>query len=87
MHHKNILLIARTTRYHDRMRELSHKLDVSIALATPATFSQAISSGHDFSLVIVDPEGMERDTLNAVARCCCGLARRMRQTTSSPWTI
>ena len=66
MHHKNILLIARTTRYHDRMRELSHKLDVSIALATPATFSQAISSGHDFSLVIVDPEGMERDTLNAV---------------------
>jgi DNA-binding response OmpR family regulator len=48
------------------MRELSHKLDVSIALATPATFSQAISSGHDFSLVIVDPEGMERDTLNAV---------------------
>ncbi|WP_298580308.1 response regulator transcription factor [uncultured Olegusella sp.] len=66
MHHKNILLIAKSDRYHARMSELTHKLDVSVALATPATFSQAISSGHEFSLVIVDPEGMENETLTSV---------------------
>lgn len=48
------------------MRELSHALDVSIALATPDTFSQAISSGHEFDLVILDTNGLEEDTLNAV---------------------
>lgn len=66
MHHKNILLIARTTRHHDRMRELSHALDVTIALAEPATFSQAVSSGREFDLVILDPEGMDQSILNAV---------------------
>ena len=38
MHHKKVLLISRTTRLHDRMRELSHELDISILLATPDTF-------------------------------------------------
>lgn len=66
MHHKNILLISRTSRHHERMRELSHALDVSIALATPDTFSQAISSGHEFDLVILDSEGLDEDTLNGV---------------------
>ena len=66
MHHKNILLVSRTSRHHDRMRELSHALDGSIALATPATFSQAISSGHEFDLVILDPEGIEQSLLNSV---------------------
>lgn len=66
MHHKNILLLSRTSRHHERMRELSHALDVSIALATPDTFSQAISSGHDFDLVILDTNGLDEDTLNGV---------------------
>ena len=66
MHHKNILLVSATTRLHDRMRELSHAIDVSIALANEATFSQAISSGHEFDLVILDAEGIGQDTLNAV---------------------
>ena len=48
------------------MRELSHGLDVSIALANEATFSQAISSGHEFDLVILDGEGIGQDTLNAI---------------------
>ena len=66
MHHKNILLVSATTRLHDRMRELSHGIDVSIALANEATFSQAISSGHEFDLVILDGEGIGQDTLNAI---------------------
>ena len=66
MHHKNILLISATARLHDRMRELSHVIDVSIALANESTFSQAISSGHEFDLVILDSEGISQETLNAV---------------------
>lgn len=66
MHHKNILLISATARLHDRMRELSHAIDVSIALANESTFSQAISSGHEFDLVILDAEGIGQETLNAV---------------------
>ena len=66
MHHKNILLVSATTRLHDRMRKLSHAVDVSIALANEETFPQAISSGHEFDLVILDGEGMSQDTLNAV---------------------
>lgn len=66
MHHKNILLISATARLHDRMRELSHAVDVSIALANESTFSQAISSGHEFDLVILDSEGISQETLNAV---------------------
>lgn len=48
------------------MRELSRGIDVSIALANEATFSQAISSGHEFDLVILDGEGIGQDTLNAI---------------------
>lgn len=66
MHHKNILLISATTRLHDRMRDLSHAIDVSIALANQETFSQAVSSGHEFDLVILDAEGMGKEILNAV---------------------
>ncbi len=66
MHHKNILLISATTRLHDRMRELSHSIDVSIALANEATFSQAASSGHEFDLIIFDGDGMSQETHNAV---------------------
>jgi len=65
VHHKNILLISATARLHDRMRELSHAIDVSIALANESTFSQAISSGHEFDLVILDSEGISQETLNA----------------------
>ncbi|KXB63733.1 transcriptional regulatory protein [Olsenella sp. DNF00959] len=66
MHHKNILLLARTSRFIERMRELKHALDVSILPTTPETFSQAISSGHDFDLVILDMDGLSQDTLAAV---------------------
>ncbi len=66
MHHKNILLISATSRLHERMRELSHAIDVSIALASERTLAQALDSGRDFDLVIVDLDALSQDTLNAV---------------------
>lgn len=66
MHHKNILLVARTSRFIDRMRELKHALDVSILPTTPETFPQAVSSGHSFDLVILDTDGLDQTALNAV---------------------
>ena len=66
MHHKNILLLARTSRFIERMRELKHALDVSILPTTPETFSPAIDSGHEFDLVIIDSDGLDQEALNAV---------------------
>ena len=60
MHHKNILLVSATTRLHERMRELSHVIDVSIALANAASFSQAAASGHTFDLIILDQKNFPR---------------------------
>lgn len=75
MHHKKVLLISRTTRLHDRMRELSHELDISVLLATPDTFDQAISSASDFGLVTLDLAGASDDLVSRVAtysaeNCC-----------------
>ena len=48
------------------MRELSHALDVSTLLSTPDTFNQAINSGHDFDLVILDTTGITEGLNEAV---------------------
>jgi DNA-binding response OmpR family regulator len=66
MHHKNILLIAQTPRTHERMRALQRELDVSILLATPETFDEAIKSGHEFDLLIIDVVGLKQDDFNAI---------------------
>ncbi len=67
MHHKKVLLISRTTRLHDRMRELSHELDISVLLATPDTFDQAITSTADFGLVALDLAGVSNDLASRVS--------------------
>lgn len=67
MHHKKVLLISRTTRLHDRMRELSHELDISVLLATPDTFGQAITSTADFGLVTLDLAGVSDDLASRVS--------------------
>lgn len=67
MHHKKVLLISRTTRLHDRMRELSHELDISVLLATPDTFGQAIASTADFGLVTLDLAGVSDDLASRVS--------------------
>lgn len=66
MHHRNVLHIARTTRHHDRMRELTQSLDVSVLLATPETFNQAINSGHEFDLVALDVAGIDESFFSSV---------------------
>ena len=66
MHHRNVLHVARTTRSHDRMRELTQALDVSVLLATPETFNQAINSGHEFDLVAFDVAGVNSSFFSTV---------------------
>lgn len=66
MHHKNILLVSKTSRYMSHMHELRRSLDVSILPTTPETFSQAIRSGHEFDLVIVDFAGLSQATVNEI---------------------
>lgn len=66
MHHKNILLLAKTTRYVERMRELRHPLDVSILHMAPDAFTQAISSGRKFDLIILDTDGLGQEVFNSL---------------------
>ena len=66
MHHKNILLVSATTRLHERMRELSHVIDVSIALANVASCEQATVSGHTFDLIILDQKDLSQDVVSTV---------------------
>ena len=66
MHHRNVLHIARTTRNHDRLRELAQSLDISVLLATPETFNQAINSGHEFDLVAIDMSGIDDSFFSSV---------------------
>ena len=70
MHHKKVLLVSRTTRLHDRMRELSHALDISVLLATPETFEQAVPSGNDFDLVALDLAGVGEDLVGRADAYC-----------------
>lgn len=70
MHHKNVLLVSRTSRLHERMRELSHAMDISVLLSAPDTFDQAISSGHNFDLVVLDLAGTDGDFTAKVETWC-----------------
>ncbi|MBQ9058688.1 MAG: winged-helix domain-containing protein [Atopobiaceae bacterium] len=60
-HHRNILLVSKAQLLRDRMTELSHSLDVSTLIAPHDAFEQAISSGHEFDLVILDLNGANDD--------------------------
>ena len=66
MHHKNILLLAKTTRYVERMRELRHPLDVSILHMASDAFTQAISSGRKFDLIILNTDGLGQKVFNSL---------------------
>lgn len=48
------------------MRDLSHALDISVLLATPDTFEQAVSSGNDFDLIAFDLAGANDDLVARV---------------------
>ena len=49
------------------MRELSRELDISVLLAMPDTFDQAISSGSDFDLIALDLSGVTDDLVSRVS--------------------
>ncbi len=54
MHHRNVLYVSFTSRYHDMIRAVSNEIDASTLLTDPGKFQQAINSGYEFDLVIVD---------------------------------
>lgn len=66
MHHKNILLVSATRRLHDRITEVTHSIDAAAALADESTVGQAIDSGREFDLVILDAQGLSAETLSTV---------------------
>lgn len=63
MHHKNILFLARSPRCIPIMRDLKQALDVSILSSTPQTLAQALSSEHQFDLIIVDMMELDERSL------------------------
>lgn len=67
MHHKKVLLISRTIHMRDLMKELSHTLDISTLLGTPEAFDQAITSGNDFDLIVLELNGISDDLVARVA--------------------
>lgn len=58
MHHRNILYVSYTTEYHEMMRQVTVSMDVSVLRSTPEGFTSAITSGHNFDLVILQDNNM-----------------------------
>ena len=64
MHHRNILYVSFTSRYHDMIRAVSNEIDASTLLTDPGKFQQAINSGYEFDLVIVDHNNVTNSFLS-----------------------
>ncbi len=64
MSEKNVLFMARTTRYHDFVRTLSSSMGVEVYLATPDSPSVA----HDFDLMVLDADGIRSERIEQLAQ-------------------
>lgn len=54
MQHKNVLLISSSETLRSTMRTLADTFSMSVLLASPETFFQAINSDHDFDGIVLD---------------------------------
>lgn len=61
---KNVLFMARTTRYHDFVRSLNASLGVEVYLATP----DSPSVSHDFDLMVLDADGIRNERIEQLAQ-------------------
>ena len=64
MSEKNVLFMARTTRFHEFVRTLSSTLDAEVFVATP----DSPSATHDFDLLVLDGDGVRNDRIDAIAK-------------------
>ena len=64
MSEKNILFMARTTRFHEFARTLTSSLGAEVHVATP----DSPSAAHDFDLLILDADGVRNERLDAIAK-------------------
>lgn len=64
MSEKNVLFMARTTRFHDFARTLTSTMGVEVYAATP----DSPNATHDFDLLILDVDGLRNDRLDHIAK-------------------
>ena len=64
MSEKNILFMARTTRYHEFARTLTQTMGAEVFAATP----DSPTAAHDFDLLILDADGIRNDRIEQIAK-------------------
>lgn len=64
MSEKNILFMARTTRYHEFTRSLTQTMGAEVFAATP----DSPTAAHDFDLLVLDADGIRNDRIEQIAK-------------------
>lgn len=64
MSEKNVLFMARTTRFHEFARTLTSTLGAEVFVATP----DSPTATHDFDLLILDADGIRNDRIDQIAK-------------------
>ena len=64
MSEKNVLFMARTTRFHEFARTLTNSMGAEVFAATPDNPGAA----HDFDLLLLDGDGIRSDRLEQIAK-------------------
>ena len=64
MSEKNVLFMARTTRYHEFVRNLTSAMGVEVFLATP----DSPTAAHDFDLMVLDADGVRNERIEQIAK-------------------
>lgn len=64
MSEKNVLFMARTTRFHEFARTLTSTMSAEVYAATP----DSPSAAHDFDLLLLDADGIRNDRLEQIAK-------------------
>ena len=64
MSEKNVLFMARTTRYYEFAQSLSSSLGVDVSAATP----DSPTASRDFDMFILDADGIRNDRIEQIAK-------------------
>lgn len=64
MSDKNVLFMARTTRYQEFVQTLTSTLGVEVYAATP----DSPAAAHDFQLLLLDAEGVRMERIEAISK-------------------